>query len=379
MSLVVYFILFCLLTPALSLVGMLGFSYFPNEKIALAIVLISLLVNKKQVYSSSLIVLGLTISLLISTIVIVRWYQGGDVSVPDFNMIYLFCALIFYLTYFRMRFVQIMAVLPVLVCFQLTVSIVQQILLQLEMQNLASIFNNYPPQIGYQIPRTNMGWFRTTGLFNESSQYATFLAIFVISYMEGFYSKFRFQNFVFVLTGIEILLNQSITAYLIIFVYFAYKLLRGQHKMLIILATGAVVLIFFDVFFQEIYEKIQISILAQDESYPRLLFAYRNIEQTINEHIFIGNGLSWDAPSWDVLSIFFSGYGLIGLVGILCFLAYVIKGANIGIKTALIIFLFTNGNLLGSLTIFLVALVYASATHQRIFVNDRWTQKIGNG
>jgi hypothetical protein len=60
-------------------------------------------------------------------------------------------------------------------------------------------------------------------------------------------------------------------------------------------------------------------------------------------------------------------------------LAYVIKGANIGIKTALIIFLFTNGNLLGSLTIFLVALVYASATHQRIFVNDRWTQKIGNG
>jgi hypothetical protein len=353
-----YLILIFLLSPALSVVCMFGFPYFPNEKIAFILVLHNLL-GRKLIFRPDLLIAGFSVSLVLTVIVVIRSYQGSEVNITDINMIYLFFALVFYIAYFELNFYKIASALPGLVFLQLMISIFQQVAMQFDMPSLAFIFNNYPPQFGYQYPITNLGFYRTAGLFNESSQYATFLVFFIIIYQEGMIKRSKFTGFLLLASIVEIVLNQSITAFLIIFSYFACKSLggsNGKFLKIIFLLTFAYV---FGLIFPDVFEKINYTLRSDNESYSRLLFAYQRIELVINENLFIGNGLYWDTPSWDVISIYFSGYGLIGLAAILCFMFFIFRRANIALIIMYILFSLTNGNLLVTLNIFLISFLYA--------------------
>ena len=354
----IFLILICLLSPALSIVGIFNFPYFPNEKIGFMLVLLNLLF-KKQTFRSDLMIAGFAASSIFASIVAIRLLRGGDMNVTDINMIYLFSALIFYLTYFRLEFHKVVDALPGLVFLQLLVSIIQQMAMQLDMSSLASIFNNYPPQLDYQYGTTDLGFFRTSGLFNESSQYATFLVFFVITYQEGLIKKTNFSRFLLFTSIVEVMINQSITAFLIITLYLIYKYYSAANKKLdktalFLVPTFICILIFSDVF-----KKINYTLIADDASFPRLLFAYQRIEQTVYENIFTGNGLHWNTPSWDIVSVYFSGYGLIGLVTTLCFVIFVIQRTSVALAIPFLLFLMTNGNLLGSLNIFFISFLYA--------------------
>ncbi len=74
----------------------------------------------------------------------------------------------------------------------------------------------------------------------------------------------------------------------------------------------------------------------------------------------MGGGLSWENPSWDFLSVYFSGFGILGLIAVLLFLIVVTRKSNFGLILVFIIFLITNGNMLSSLNILVVSLLFAS-------------------
>jgi hypothetical protein len=360
-----YYLLILLLSPALSIVAIFGLPYFPNEKIAFLLLAMNFICVKKFVISSNLLILGLTMSLIFTFIIVMRWFQGGNVNVTDVNMITIFFALVFYMSYFRSEFGEIIKALPVVVFLQLLISVFQQICMQIDLSSLATIFNNYPPQADYIYPSTSSGIFRTSGLFNESSQYATFLAFFIIVYYEGLIKKSNFSRLTLTVSILELLINQSITAFLIISMYSLYKLSSagGRYSLMglfFIIVISALIIIFPEV----VLDKIYLTLVAEDVSHPRLLVAYQAMMKAYNEHFFIGNGLSWDAPTWDFVSVYFSGYGILGLSAVFCLLIFILWRANFSLMMLSIVFLTTNGNLLVSLNIYLLSFIYAQKYNQ---------------
>ena len=237
--------------------------------------------------------------------------------------------------------------------------------MQLDLSSLATIFNNYPPQANYIYPSTSSGLFRTSGLFNESSQYSTFLAFFIIVYYEGLIEKSKFSRFISIASIFELLISQSITAFLVMFMYFQYKLISagGRYSLMglfFLVGISALIIIFPEV----VLDKIYLTLITDDVSNPRLLFAYQGMIKAFNEHFFIGNGLSWDAPTWDFVSVYFSGYGFLGLTAVFCFVTFILYRANAPLVMLSIVFLTTNGNLLVSLNVYLLSFILAQKYNQ---------------
>jgi hypothetical protein len=231
------------------------------------------------------------------------------------------------------------------------------------MFNYASTFNNYPHQIDYEFPSANLGFFRTSGIFNESSQYASFLALYVILYIEGYIAKSKFSSVVLLLSIVDIFANQSITSFLIVFAYLIYKIAikeRGGIKAKIILGFSLLVAVGI---FPEIIEKIYLTIYGQDESYPRFLNAYKKVNNVFSGNVFTGNGLSWDDPTWDFISVYLTGYGLIGLLVFVIFVYSVVHSVSPPLLIALFIFMITNGNILVSMNILMLSFMYAQKYH----------------
>ena len=351
----IHFLSLLLLTmPALSVSGVLGFSYFPNEKLVFLIIFSLFLGGEYKIKLSDLTVM-LFVTIVLTTITIVQGLE--NIKIANINTAYFFIAIVFYIAYFKQFGPKLLRILPSIVAIQLVASFFQQWLMMGGFHELVLMFNNYPPQDSYLYPYSFGGLFRTSGFFNESSQYSMFLVLYIILYIEGWICKDKFNRFVFIFSIIDLTLNESITAYVIIFIYglIMVFLSRGRIYYKIGAITSFVLLpFFFQKAFLGVVDKILGTFLMSKDSYGRLSSAVDKIIYVSNNSIFKGYGLDWKVVSHDVISVYYYGFGFFGLLAVLLFLIYIsIETKNI-ITLVWILFLMTNATLMVTMNIILI-------------------------
>lgn len=351
----VHFLSLLLLTmPALSVSGVLGFSYFPNEKLVFLIIFLMFLGGKYRILLSDLTV-TLCISGVLSIIMIVQGVE--NIKIANLNTLYFFIAIGFYIAYFKTFGSELLRILPSIVAIQLIVSFFQQGLMLGGFHEFVLMFNNYPPQDSYLYPESFAGLFRTSGFFNESSQYSVFLVLFIILYFDGWLLKNNINRFIFIFSIIDLMINESITAYIIIFIYGLIKvfLSRGRIYYKIGIITSFVLLaFFFQKGFLGVVDKILGTFLMSKDSYGRLSSALDKIIYVSNNSIFTGYGLDWKVVSHDVVSVYYYGFGFFGLLAVITFLIYIsMKTKNI-ITLVWVLFLMTNATLMVTMNIILI-------------------------
>ena len=270
----------------------------------------------------------------------------------DVNFLYFFIALPIYVSYFKSNNRDIFSLLPYVVLLHLFFSAYQQIN-TLENGNWVNHFNNYSHQNGYAFPPNGMGQYRTSGLFNESSQYASFLVLYAIFYFEGFIKKGKVTFLILLMAIIDFFISQSITAFLMAILYclvVGFKHINDRKIFGILIFTLGLIVFVLPGFLT----KIELTFFADNQDYPRLLSAIQNLKQAFYSNFLFGNGLSWSKPSWDFISIYFSGFGLIGGLGALSFILYFLAKLPFYLRLSSLSFLFTNGHLLIPLNMFMI-------------------------
>lgn len=279
-----------------------------------------------------------------------------DVNITDLNHLLLFFALPLYFSFFLKYIKVIFEIIPFALFINIFISIIQQYNMIINPQWI-NYFNNYPPQELYIFPESLLGSYRVSSLFFESSQYSTYLAINIILFHQKFLKLNSFVRFTILLAYIDLFFNFSMTAYVIIAAYLVASVLNSKRLNLIgkiiIILTSIVVL------FNLVQEKVYLTFSLSDESYPRLIQSIDAIKNTYDKNFYLGNVLTWDSPSWDIFSIYFTGYGLFGLLAIINFVFKLYSKNSLIIYFPFLLFLFTNGNLLGALNIYIMCLIFS--------------------
>ena len=360
-----YFILLFLSSPALSLIGIIGLPYFPNEK--LAFLLILYLIYKYQIkIKTTDLVYFFTIG---SVILLITVFNGLDiVTQSEINTIYFFFAIVVYITYFKYYYEIIFYYIPYVVALQVAISLCQQLCMNIGYIELAMIFNNYPAQSNYIYPFSYGGLFRTSGLFNESSQYAIFLVSFVILYINNIIKRTKFIDMIFIVSIIDFFINESITAYIILFLYLFYKVIILRNalylKMIFFFSLAAIPLLFQSQL-NSIFGKIIGTFMMSSESFVRVSSALNKVHEVLHQAPFLGLGLSWGSISFDIVSVYIYAYGLVGLLTILLFIVYISIHTRNSIIFIFLLYIFTNASLLGSMNILLIGLAYSLVSFER--------------
>lgn len=348
-----YFILFLLTSPALSISAIFGFPFFPNEKLSMLLILFLFLFKKIQINNFHLIFFT-SISMFFFIISLVQGID--DLKISNINTIYFFIAIIFYISYFKNFAQQFLRLLPIIVFVQILVSFFQQIMMMQGLHDFAMMFNNVPYQKNYIYPTISGGIFRTAGLFNEASQYSMFLLIYVILYYENQIYRSILTSCLFYLSLIDLILNQSITAYIIATLYILLKIffvVRIKISTLIwsiisFISFSSFIFFFKDLIYDVFLFRIEKVFVRPgiDEKASRFYSAVDKIIYVSENSILTGYGLAWSNPvSWDVISVYYYGFGIFGLMAVLISLLYfTLETKNILIFFFLL-FILVNGNL----------------------------------
>ena len=353
-----HFIILLLLTmPSLSIVASLGLPYLPNEKISFFIILFLFFNNMYKIELSKIIIL---LFFSISILLIIISHGIESILIAEINTVYFFIALIFYIAYFKKFGNKIIEILPKIVLIQILVSVFQQISMIYGFFDYAMLFNNYPPQDGYIYASFNYSLFRTSGLFNESSQYAVFLLLYIILFFNNFIKKSKFNNFVLLLSFIDFIITESIIAYIIFAIYILYKIILTREKIYIKAFTIFNIVLLMTLLSDKIIGAISkiIKTMMMEDGYPRLSASYTKITETFENSPINGFELSWKTPSWDIISIYFYAFGFIGIVIILIFLFYFAYSTYNILSVVFLLYIVTNASLVSSLNILIIVISF---------------------
>ena len=353
-----FFNLMFLTMPALSLSGMFGFSYFPNEKLVFLSVLLMFVLGRFKIK-----IFDLSFCIFISGIVLlITMLQGtSNIKIANINTVYFFIAIPFYIAYFKKFGFQLLKILPFIVLIQIISSFSQQFFIFKGYNDLALMFNNYPIQSGYNFPKTFGSFHRTSGFFNESSQYATFLVLYIVLYFEKKISRNKLTQAILLLSLIDMIINQSLTAYILLIVYICYILFFKKQRYLFKLGCivmAPMIFIYFKDFFLHNFYKIEATLTMSYEHFPRLLKAVDKILYVSYNAPLTGFGLDWSNVSFDIISIYYYGFGLFGLLAVLTFIFYLFLSTGNIITLLFMLFILTNGNFLISLNIILIGFCF---------------------
>jgi hypothetical protein len=108
--------------------------------------------------------------------------------------------------------------------------------------------------------------------------------------------------------------------------------------------------------FLSVFDKLSGTFLMTKDSYGRLSSAVDKIAYVSNNSIFTGYGLDWKVVSHDVISVYYYGFGLFGLLVILLFLIYVSLETKNIITLVWLLFLLTNATLMITMNIVLIGM-----------------------
>ncbi|WP_294962746.1 hypothetical protein, partial [Sulfurimonas sp.] len=206
----------------------------------------------------------------------------------------------------------------------------------------------------------NYSLFRTSGLFNESSQYAVFLLLYIILFFNNFIKKSKFNNFVLLLSFIDFIITESIIAYIIFAIYILYKIILTREKIYIKAFTIFNIVLLMTLLSDKIIGAISkiIKTMMMEDGYPRLSASYTKITETFENSPINGFELSWKTPSWDIISIYFYAFGFIGIVIILIFLFYFAYSTYNILSVVFLLYIVTNASLVSSLNILIIVISF---------------------
>lgn len=357
-------ILFLLSSQAFSLLyPVLGF-YFPNEKLAL-ILAIFLIATKGIKFDSGLFRISVLVVGLLLISVLGRLLIFGDVSQADLNYMIFPFSWLFYVACLSRNINAVYYYVPYVTLINIVISIIQLILLFGGYQEYAGIFSNYGVQSGYEFPINFFGFPRTTGLAPESSQFSALLVIYIIFYTQGFISKSKLNKWINIAALIEIVLNASLTSYIVLFVYYSayfyYVIIGSGGK------TGFVPKITFAFLFIVACFILGPWIIGtlianfNDTSqtvYPRLYGLIFNVIHVYETSPLIGLGLTADKDvlSWDFLSVNFYGFGMLGLVAIIIVSSFIFRRSSWPLIILYFLFIISNGTFSASTNLLILTL-----------------------
>ena len=367
-----FIILLLICSPALSIVRVIGGVYLPNEKIASLAVVGAAFAGFIKIKNREILGAMMLISILI-VLTCIRIMRGGNYSITDLNTIVFLFGLPFYIVFFKRYGSELVNALPFVVCINLLASLFQQLCLLSDLSGLAMFLNNYPMQEEYVYPKGLNIFYRTSGLFNESSQYSVFLNAYVALYLFDLIKKTRFNLLILLLSIVDILINESATAYLIfgsILILYLYSIRNIYTKIIFFILLFLSSTILLPEYISSFFDKF-INTYNRLEYYPRLDNMALKILTATNESPIVGLGFTLDLPSWDFISVYYYAYGAIGLISICIYLSDILfKYKNIFL---LIIFInsFVAGNILISVNlILLLALIFANQGRSKIYKMD---------
>ena len=373
-----FVVLFLLASPALSISGILGLGFFPNEKIAL--ILVALSKNAWRYDLKQIRLFGFFCAFILTLLFIFQLLVGsGGLIRASINSIIIVASIPLYFSFLSAHPKYVLRVIFYIGVIQLVISLIQQYFSLTFNYDMAGIYNNYPPQADYIFPIGETGfWYRTSGLFFESSGYGLFQWISIICALKiGIHNRLFGKLILFVML-LEVILNGALTGYLFAFGYFVTNFLvqfRNKKKLLKASLIFPSFLLFIYIIqsssyydFSGILTKIsaQFAFLYDDlydyafynTSQPsRLSGMFESLNTSLNsEHIMFGSGFSWINPTLDFYSLYIKAYGLTGFMCITLFILFLLRRAPLGYKVAVFFALSVNGHLSTAVNILILSM-----------------------
>lgn len=358
-------------SPAFSIIASAGFMFIPNEKLALLFILIkksSWRQEFKQIRYFSAVVAGILgflflIQMLADT--------GGEI-VASLNSIFIIISIPFYLSYFSSHTFLVCKSIFYVAVLQMLVSVTQQYFMMTGSYELASIFNNYSYQSEYLYPVGETGFFfRTSGLFNESSNYAVFQWLAVICAIKAGLDKHILNKILIGIVIVEVIINGALTGYLFISAFvFITIIQKFKYKSIFFkLVIGIIFFIFsirilningyFD--FLELLVKIEGQFDFINNNYStkpsRLAGMFKSIELSLSsDSVLWGRGFSWDSPTLDIYSLYINAFGVTGFLALLLFVCLLVREAPWNYRVAVFVAFSINGHLSMAVNILLLSM-----------------------
>ena len=302
---------------------------------------------------------------------IVFLHSASFIRQAEINTIYYFIAMPFYITYFVKYNIRILKIIPICVFCLILVSFHQQICMLLGFVDISLIFNNYPYQKMYEYPFSSFGLYRTASLFNESSQYSIMLVLFIMLFLNRNIQVTFYSRIVFALCILEVFFNESLTAYLIILTYLFYcffKIFSKNTKVYFIVFIFTACIFNLNLITLS-FEKIYKTITMTSTSYRRLTSAVNKIDTVAIDSFWFGKGMSWEAISFDFISVYFYSFGFIGFIFILIYLFFINLLNRSIFSITFILNLLTNGVLHSPINILFLSFLFL--IQEKLISNDR--------
>lgn len=359
---IIYFVLLMLLltSPGFSFLGSFIGSFFPNQRLALGLAVLLLLneqfpINKNYVHF-------LCASIVMFFVIVLRIiiYPGDRIAeTSDMGLIIFIATIPAYIELFNRKKKYLFKSLLIVIYLQIGIAIFQNVMMSVGLPEMANMFNNYHRLNGmfYTYPQIIGFFYRTSGLFIESSQYSIFLCFcyICIDKIAASSQEKYIASYTKYIVFIAIFINYSITGYLTILLILAIK--PGQSlKMLALLISTAVFILYLsssdvselstanEYLFQKINSNINKGTLEPEAARSNAF--YDHIETVLaNRPIFGYGDLKEEMTRWDFVSTYLYGYGLAGFITMSITVALVLNTAPIEYYILLLLAFTTNGNL----------------------------------
>jgi hypothetical protein len=367
----IFLTILLLTSPALSIIAIAGFMYIPNEKL----VMIYLLIKKsswrrefKQLRYIAFVVASFLGFLFIIQILL---NTSGETQ-ASLNSILIILSIPFYYSYFSTHTLLVCKAIFYIAILQMLVSVTQQYFMLTGSYELASMFNNYSHQNEYLFPVGETGFFyRTSGLFKESSSYAVFQWLAVICAIKIGLNKHILNKILIFIIVLEVIINGALTGYIFalgfacvsIIQKFKYK--RTLFKVIIGSAFLVIIIALLNIYgyfnFLDLLVKIQGQfdfINNNNSTRPsRLAGMVRSIELSLNsDFVLWGRGFSWDSPTLDIFSLYIRAFGVSGFFALLLFVFLLLRKAPWNYRVAVFLVLSINGHLSMAINILLISM-----------------------
>ena len=367
-------ILLLLTSPGLSVTVFAGFAFVPNEKIA---ILLLLLLSKscwRQEFRQ-LRMFSAAVASVLSFLFLIQFFSGtGGLVQASLNSIFIVLSIPLYYSFLSSNSYLVCKAIFFIAVFQMVISASQQYLMLIGAYEVAGMFNNYQHQSVYLFPIGETGFFyRTSGLFYESSGYGVFQWLAIIC---GFKIGLHKNNLIKVLMIImifEVILNGALTGYLFALGFVGINFLnKFRYKSSLINLTVVSICLIIFLSYVEYYGYFDLSgfgpkiatqfdFLSNDYSSrpSRLRGMVESIISALNSNsVLWGVGFSWSSPTLDFYSLYIKAFGIIGFFSLGLYVLLLLRKAPLNYKVAVLLAMSVNGHLSTAINILLVSMPY---------------------
>lgn len=356
-------------SPSFSLLKALKITdfYFPNEKLAAVIVgcwylssgkFVSLVKERRLLFA----IVGFIFLLL------VRIYLYGFIP-RDFNLPATMASIFLYVRFFKSRQGEFRYALGVTLACHILVALIQYYFVFFNDPEKAMLFHNHPIQDDYYFK-----W-RVSGLFMESSQFASFIVLSFIL-LEKLRSSY-WEVPLLLMSFVTFIANQAITAYAVFTIWLLIENKKTQ-KLFIFL----ILLLLFDffvgevttVYLKHIARKIYLTFFGFSEviGETRFLDAIAALKESFSDgkSLVFGVGNRTIVGVGDIISYNIYRYGFFGFFCILVFYSSIIKSFHKYFFLILPLFL-TCAPLMHPVQIFYLIILSSGVGLSKVSVKER--------